>query len=303
MKILNFGSMNIDRVYQVKEIVAKKETISSINYIELIGGKGLNQSVALALANATVYHAGKIGFDGQFLKDYMDSKKVKTEFILQSNHVSGHAVIQVDQNGENAIIVHGGSNQEISLQDIDKVLAEFEAEDWLLLQNEISNLDYLIKTASTKGMRIFLNPSPINDSLLANPLELVDTFILNEVEGSRLTSKSDPDGILEELGLRYPDSNFILTLGENGSVYFDGSNKYIQKAYKVNAIDPTGAGDTYTGYFLACRYQDMSIEQSMKYASAASAISVTKLGASNSIPSFNEVSEWLERVEIGECLD
>ena len=301
MKILNFGSMNIDRVYRVKEIVDKKETISTIDYTELIGGKGLNQSVAISLANAKVYHAGKLGFDGGFLKEFMDTQGVNTEFILRSPNVSGHAVIQVDQHGENAIIVHGGSNHEISHQDIDYVLARFKQGDCLLIQNEISNLDYLIQAASKKGMKILLNPSPITESLLLAPLMLVDTFILNEVEGNRLTSKADKDEILEELSLRFPDSDFVLTLGENGSIYYNGNKKYLQSAYKVRAIDPTGAGDTYTGYFLACNSQGMSIEDSMRYASAASAMSVTKLGASNSIPSFNEVTKWIEGLESEKC--
>lgn len=300
MKILNFGSVNIDKVYKVNEVVGKKETISSKEYVELIGGKGLNQSVAISCAGIKPFHAGKIGADGEFLKTFMKNKGIDTEFVFKSNNVSGHAVIQVDQHGENAIIVHGGSNHEITVEDIDQVLSKFDKNDWLLIQNEISNLDYLIQAASKKGMKIFLNPSPITEELLSHPLELIDTFILNEVEGSRLTSATDVETILEGLTLRFPDADFILTLGEKGSLYYDGSHKYIQNAFKVDAVDPTGAGDTYTGYYLAGRFNGWSIEDSMKFASAASAISVTQLGASNSIPTLQQVSDWLERMGSGE---
>lgn len=300
MKILNFGSMNVDKVYKVHEIVGKKETISSKEYVELIGGKGLNQSVAISCAGVKPYHAGKIGADGEFLKTFMKSMGIDTEFVFTSNNVSGHAVIQVDQHGENAIIVHGGSNHEITVEDIDQVLSKFDKNDWLLIQNEISNLDYLIRSASKIGMRIFLNPSPITDELLNHPLQLIDTFILNEVEGSRLTSATEVETILEGLTLRFPDSDFILTLGEKGSIYYNGNQKHIQNAFKVEAIDPTGAGDTYTGYFLAGRFNGWSIEDSMKFASAASAISVTQLGASNSIPTLQQVRDWLGRMGSGE---
>jgi len=293
VRILNYGSMNIDRVYRVTEIVSRKETISTTDYVELIGGKGLNQSIALTLAGVPVYHAGKLGEDGRFLKEYLAEKGVNTDFVLSSSNVSGHAVIQVDQNGENAIIVHGGSNHEITEKDIDLVLENFDKDDWLLIQNEISNLDYLINRAYAKGLKIHLNPSPITDTLLKSSLNKISTFILNEVEGFRLTGKTEIENILSDLKLRYPIAEFVLTLGENGSVYYSGTKKYFQKSFKVEALDPTGAGDTFTGYFLACRFRGMSVEESMNYASAASALSVTKLGASNSIPTFSEVQHWI----------
>ena len=163
MKIINIGSLNIDKVYTVNHFVGAGETLASEKLEFYMGGKGLNQSVALSLAGAQVLHAGMIGEDGIFLKNYLASKGVNTEFIRVIDEVSGHAVIQVDKTGQNCILLYGGANKRLTEEFIDDVLEKAEEGDILLLQNEVNKLDCIMRKAWKKGMRIALNPSPVSE--------------------------------------------------------------------------------------------------------------------------------------------
>lgn len=295
MKILNFGSMNIDKIYHVNQIVRSHETVSTLRMNEELGGKGLNQSIALAKAGANVFHAGKVGeTDGDRLVDKLEENGINVSMIQRSKNQSGHAIIQINKDFDNAIIVHGGANQEIDENQIDAVLNEFKKEDWLLIQNEISNIPYIMKKAKDKEMRIIMNPSPITMELLTYPLELVDVFILNEVEGETLTSKNEPTEILAALKQKYPHAMIFLTLGKKGVLAWDTKKVYSQPSYVVETVDPTGAGDTFTGYLIGSMAKNIEIQECLKLASAASAMSVMNLGASNSIPELDKVIEWMK---------
>ena len=187
MKILNFGSLNVDYVYKLPHIVAKGETISSRSLNIYPGGKGLNQSIALGRAGAEVYHAGAIGEDGKFLVDFLESAGVNTKFIkIHSDIKSGHAIIQNDADGDNCIILYGGANQAITREQIDRTLEEFESGDYLILQNEINELNYIVEKAHQIGMQIVLNPSPMDEKITALPLEYIDYFLLNEIEANQI---------------------------------------------------------------------------------------------------------------------
>lgn len=295
MKILNFGSMNIDKIYHVNQIVRSHETVSTLRMNEELGGKGLNQSIALAKAGANVFHAGKVGeTDGDRLVDKLEENGINVSMIQRSKNQSGHAIIQINKDFDNAIIVHGGANQEIDEKQIDAVWNEFKKEDWLLIQNEISNIPYIMKKAKDKEMRIIMNPSPITMELLTYPLELVDVFILNEVEGETLTSKKEPTEILAALKQKYPHAMIFLTLGKKGVLAWDTKKVYSQPSYVVETVDPTGAGDTFTGYLIGSMAKNIEIQECLKLASAASAMSVMNLGASNSIPELDKVIAWMK---------
>lgn len=282
VKILNFGSLNIDHVYQVNDFVRAGQTIAATDYALHVGGKGLNQSVALAKAGANVYHGGKIGCDGQMLKKFLQDNDVNVSYVMTDDVVAtGHAIIQVAPNGENCIIIFGGSNATICEKEIDFVLDDFSQGDYLLLQNEISNIDYIIEKAHEKGMVIILNPSPITDSLAKSKyLSLLDWVILNRGEAEAFA----PDK--ETLKNVFPKANIIQTLGTKGAVAYIGKEEiFVPAVFLGPAVDTTGAGDTYTGYFFAGILNGDSIEQSLKTAAVAAAISVTKEGAARSIPS------------------
>jgi ribokinase len=293
MRILNFGSLNLDNVYHVEHFVKPSETISSSALDVFCGGKGLNQSVALARAGATVFHAGKIDNEGEILIQTLKQSGVDISFIKHSKKVTGHAIIQLDSNGQNCIILHGGANRDIDEEMINEVLLEFQSGDILLLQNEINNIPLLMQKASKKGMLIAFNPSPIDRQLKEYPLELVKWFILNEIEGFELTDKKEPWQIADTLLQKYPNASIVLTLGENGVVYRDLSQFTQHGIFKVKVIDTTAAGDTFTGYFLAAVALGAFVKSALRRAAAAAAICVSRMGASDSIPTAQEVDDFL----------
>ncbi len=291
MKVLNFGSLNIDYFYKVGHFVQKGETQASDMLNIYGGGKGLNQSVALSRAGAEVYHAGVIGTDGAFLKEILEEAGVNTTFTQELQNVrTGHAIIQNDSAGDNCIILYGGANQEVTKELVDDVIKEFGSGDWLVLQNEINEIPYIVDKAHEKGMKIVLNPSPVNNKIFEINLSYIDYFILNEGEGQALAGvQADGSTLINKLGEKFPDAEIVLTLGERGSVYSGKEGVVWQDAYKADVIDTTAAGDTFTGYFMAGRMEGMSVKDALNMASKASALAVTRKGAAMSIPMKDEV--------------
>lgn len=293
MKILSLGSLNLDHVYAVDHFVQAGETIASNGMNEFCGGKGLNQSIALARGGAEVCHAGKIGADGAVLRERLASSGVNVEYTrVEPGVPTGHAIIQVEPNGQNCIIIHGGANQQIDKAFIDEVVSKFEKGDIALFQNEISNLDYAIECAAKQGLEVALNPSPISDALKNSPaLKYVKWFILNEIEGYELSGEKEPDVICKKLQFLYPGCVVVLTLGKAGVLYSDGVTTAQHGIYDVPVVDTTAAGDTFAGYFLACTARGLGIDRTLEFASKASSLAVSRPGASDSIPAIDEVEK------------
>ena len=290
MKILSFGSLNLDKVYSVSHFIRPAETMAAMELNEFCGGKGLNQSIALARAGAEVWHAGCVGADGTVLLNALKGSGVDTSLVRRLSCPTGHAIIQVNTEGQNCILLYGGANQQITPAQIDETLALFAPGDMLVLQNEISSLSYLIEAAGKKGMVIVLNPSPMAPELLQMPLEYVSYFLLNEVEAKDLCGAEVPEEEYpEKLLARYPNSRVVLTLGSRGCIYQDASTRIVQPACRVQAVDTTAAGDTFTGYFVARIAAGAPVEQALEEATKAAAISVSRRGAAPSIPLREEV--------------
>ena len=298
MKILSFGSLNIDYVYSVPHFVKKGETLSAKELNVYTGGKGLNQSIAFARAGVETYQAGAIGTDGMFLLEQLKEAGVKTDLVKILDDVrTGNAIIQNDDEGDNCIVLFGGANQAITKEQVDEVFKDFTNEDYLLIQNEINELSYIVEKAKEEGMKIILNPSPMNEKIMKLPLDQIDYFILNEIEAMQILEMGKPeeiDGkyIASLLHERFKDATIVLTLGSEGSVCISDDEYVEQSIYKVKAIDTTAAGDTYTGYFIAGILNGKTIKESMDIASKASAIAVTRQGAAPSIPVLEEVEEY-----------
>ncbi|HBC85784.1 MAG TPA: ribokinase [Lentisphaeria bacterium] len=289
MKILNFGSVNIDHVYSVEHFVRPGETLSSLLYSRFSGGKGANQSIALAKAGADVFHAGKIGSDGIWLKDNLKKCGVCTGFLKVGKIPTGHAVIQVSKSGENSIVLYGGSNQDIDENFAKKAIAKFSKGDYLLLQNEISSIPFIMEKAHQRGMKIVFNPAPMNSPVKSYPLKLVDIFILNEIEGSELSGRKGFQDVLREMKRKYPKALTIMTLGSKGAAFIENGRIVFVPAVKVKPVDTTAAGDTFIGYFLAGIAKGMKTGDAARMACRASAICVTRKGAADSIPEMREV--------------
>ncbi len=289
MKVLNFGSLNVDYVYTVDHMVMAGETLSSGEMNIFAGGKGLNQSIALAKAGVPVYHAGIIGEDGELLLDTLKENGVNTDFIRRLPGRGGHTVIQVDKSGQNCILVYGGANRKFTKEFVDEVLERFEKGDILLLQNEVNLLPYMIGKAWEKGMTVVLNPSPCDDALKECDFTKVSLFLINEIEGEQMTGEKEADKILEKLRLEYPDAGVVLTLGKKGSVYQDKDVRCGQEVFPVKAVDTTAAGDTFTGYFISSMIDGLPVQEGLRLASGASSIAVSRKGAADSIPLRTEV--------------
>ena len=297
MKVICFGSLNIDYTYKVDHFVQKGETLSSDSLQVFSGGKGLNQSIALAKAGVETWHAGSIGEDGRFLLKQMEDAGVNTDCVtILTDTRTGNAIIQNDKEGDNCILLYGGANQAITREQVDEVMGRCEKGDFLVLQNEINELTYIVEQAHEKGLKIVLNPSPMNEKIRRLPLAYVDYFMLNEIEAGQILNREIQEGFdKEELGRAlmecFPNAVIVLTLGKEGAIYMDQNDTFTQPSYKVKAVDTTAAGDTFTGYFIGGILRGLPVREAMDMASRASAIAVTRLGASPSIPVLKEVEE------------
>lgn len=294
MKVLNIGSMNLDHVYTVDHIVEPGETQSSTQLQLFLGGKGMNQSVALAKAGVEVYQGGMIGEDGGVFLDACREYGIHADYIRTVDARTGHAIIQIDKNAQNCILLYGGANQALTEAYVDEVISQFDSGDILLLQNEVNLLPYIVDRGHAQGMKIVLNPSPFDDKLKAVDMTKISLFLLNEIEGYQLTGCREPDAIIDSIRERFPHAAVVLTLGSDGAVYADQSCKHFQPIFPVKAVDTTAAGDTFTGYFIAGLAQGMEIPDILRMSAKASSIAVSRAGAVPSIPYRNEVIASLE---------
>lgn len=292
-RILVFGSVNLDYTYEVPHIVQPGETISSTSYRTAWGGKGLNQAISLAKAGASTFLAAQVSAaDRPALADFCRPLRLDISRVYPVSFPTGHAVIQVDRTGQNSIVVAAGANCEMTPETVQRGLEDFGPGDMLLLQNEISLVPEMMRDAKERGIRVALNPSPFTGEIAHWPLEYVDIFLLNETEGRALSGQSEPEDILATLLARYPAAQFVLTLGEKGSLFASGSQRLSMEACRVQAVDTTGAGDTFTGYFLSGLLKGVKVEEAMRMASLASAIAVSRPGAAQSIPELSEVLDF-----------
>ena len=296
-RLVNFGSLNIDHVYRVDHIVMPGETLAGDSYEVFAGGKGGNQSAALALAGAAVTHAGRIGEDGRWLRDELEQLGVDVSSIVVDPQIpTGHAVIQVEaDSGQNAIFLYPGGNHRITQAQIDTIFTTNDEPCILLLQNEINSTLNLITNAATHGWSICLNPAPFTADVDGWPLDLVDLLIVNESEAAGLTSPTDdPESLLDALSRRIPRTEILLTLGERGAILRgpDGRSQ-VEAVHVGTPVDTTAAGDTFIGYFLAARALGKSREDCLRGAATAAGICVTRPGARVSIPRLDEVQAIL----------
>ena len=296
MKICCFGSLNNDFVYQVRQFVQAGETIHSFERKVICGGKGLNQSVAMARSGAQVFHAGNVGAaDGADLIDTLKKAGADVSLINLQDVPSGHAIIQVDQNGENCILLYSGANTTVSAEQIERVMSCFEESDLLVLQNEINALPEIMKAAHEKKMQIVLNPSPVEGIVGRVPLELVNYLFVNEKEACQIGGEATPQESVAALRRRYPDMTIICTLGSRGAELHGKENMRMPAVPAEQVRDTTGAGDTFLGYFVGSLACGRSMTQCMRSALAAATLCVGKEGASASIPCRKEVDALVEK--------
>lgn len=295
MKVLSFGSLNLDKVCQVAHIVRPGETLPIDATETHFGGKGLNQSVALARAGAEVWHAGKIGTDGAALAAYLRASGVNTQLLATDAAVpTGYAIIQISaENGQNSILLNRGANGAVDRAFAQDVVSHFGPGDWAVFQNEISSNEYAIHLCRERGLTVAFNPSPMTPALAASDVfRDVDVLFVNETEGAAMAGETEPEAICSAIRARYPACTVVLTLGEKGALVCDGSGFARHAAYRCKAVDTTGAGDTFSGYYLAAAAAGMDAAAALELASKAAALAVQKPGAAEAIPTRAEVEAF-----------
>lgn len=290
--IYSYGSINVDHIYQVPHLVAPGETLASTAYTRVLGGKGANQSIALARAGASVRHIGRFGAGDEWVLEPLQQAGVDCSSVSAIDGPSGHAIIQVDSQAENNIILFSGANHSFVSDELELLLANANSTDWLLLQNECSCTEQMIRAAVAKGMQVAYNPSPMTPETTSLPLELLSLLVVNEVEVGQLldVSSEDRQAIIAAIRERLPSTKVVVTFGAQGAMWVDAEQVFEVPAQKVEALDTTAAGDTFLGFLLAGLCQDMAPRQAVELGSRASAIAVQRLGASVSIPSLDELS-------------
>lgn len=291
-KILIIGSINVDLVFKVARFVQAGETLASEGMRKFLGGKGLNQAIALAKAYGQADLAANIGTEDASLIEAIRAYGVQADHIRKMDLPTGMAFIQVNPEGQNCIVLNSGANCAFTEDRFKEVLDAYTEGDLLVLQNEINGLDQLIPLAKAKGLRIALNPSPWSDDLNRLPLHQLDVLILNEIEGAAITGETDPAKIMAELENRFPMMCLVLTLGAEGSIARYRGVAASVPAEKVKVVDTTAAGDTFLGYFLASYLEGQNLEASLHRATHAAALAVSRPGAAASIPERQEVMAY-----------
>ena len=295
MAVINFGSINIDHVYQVDHFVQPGETIASSHYQCLLGGKGANQSIALARAGSEVLHVGKINEADVAFKQTMIRDGIDCKHITCTETASGHAIIQVTPSADNAIVLFGGANHEITHKDILYALDTVKPADWVLTQNETNNIDQVLAQAKAKGLRVAFNPAPMTESVKHLPHECIDLLIVNEVEAEELSGRKDLNKIEAYFREDWPHAEVLITLGKAGVRMLKKDKTIDVPAFEVDAVDTTAAGDTFIGYFLSAYSNHTDSKTALIRACAASALAVMKLGAAQSIPNKEDVNRFLAK--------
>lgn len=290
--IFNFGSINVDHTYRVPYFVRPSETLASEEYGIGLGGKGVNQSLAIARARGEVSHWGRVSSKDDWVMSELQMDGVDVNDIELTDEPSGHAIIQVDKSGENSILLFAGANHGNTEERIISLMSKTMPGDTLLIQNECNGLDQLIPLAVSHGCKVVFNAAPMNSEVSTLPLHQCELLIFNRAEAAFLLGMSITSSASDLLG-RFSETlgntEVVLTLGSDGAWYQHNGEAVFQPALKVSAIDTTAAGDTFVGYFLAARQAGLEPSQCLKRATAAAALAVQQHGAASSIPVAKDV--------------
>ncbi len=284
--IFNFGSINLDLVYRVPHLPAPGETLASQSFERYLGGKGINQSIAAHRAGAEVRHVGCLGPDGDWLRDQIAGFGLTLDDITTVDVPTGHAVIYVDDAAENQIVLFGGSNQAFTQAQIDAVLDSASDGDWVLLQNETNLVPEIAKSARARGLNVAYSAAPFDPEAVRAVLDHVTLLALNEGEAKALTQETGKTPA--DLGV----PTVLITRGVDGAELHQNGQVLTQASFPVDAVDTTGAGDTFLGAFMA-RFVEGDAARALEFAAAASAIQVTRPGAAAAIPDAAEVEAFL----------
>lgn len=288
MTIFNLGSINADLFYQLPHLPGPGETLAATAFRRGLGGKGANMSVAAARAGSHVAHIGAVGSDGRWAVERLLEYGVDTRHIAELETDTGHAIISVAEDGENQIVIYPGANTALGQGRVTAALADADAGDTLLMQNETNLQAFAAGLARQKHMRVVYAAAPFSARAVEAVIERTDLLVLNEVEARQLS---------DALGTGIADldvADVVVTLGADGCRHFDnraGTDRH-SPGIEVTPVDTTGAGDTFTGYLVAGLDRGMPMEQAIARAQRAGAIMVTRQGTADVIPDLRDLEEF-----------
>ena len=288
MAVFNLGSINLDHFYQVPHLPAPGETLAATGYSGGLGGKGANQSVAAAKGGARVVHIGTIGADGEQAVEQMRGFGIDTSHVARCDQPTAHAIINVAPDGENAIVIFSAANMAQEESRIEAALEQAKEGDFCLLQNETNLVAFTAEAARARGMRVVYSAAPFDAQAAGEVLPFVDLLVLNAVESEQLSTA------LGVTPANLPVPELLITRGSHGALYRSGESEIDVSAFSVKAVDTTGAGDTYLGFFIAGLDGGMDVRGAMRFAAAGAAIQVTRPGTADAIPDLQEVRAFLE---------
>lgn len=297
-KVTVVGSLNVDTTMKIKRMPLPGETIAAMGKSSAAGGKGANQAVSAARSGAQTSFVGEVGKDngGQMMLKDLQDNGIDVSGIRENDQVgTGSAAILLDENGQNSILVYGGANQQLSVEDVEAAKKQIVSADFVVAQFETPQAATLraFQLAKENGVTTILNPAPAQ-KIDPAVLKLTDLIIPNETESSALTGIiiTDETSMLmsaakfAQMGVR----NLIITVGAKGAFYCTQDGYNFIPAFKVDAVDTTAAGDTFIGALSSQLKQDMSnIEKALVYAQRASSLAVQKMGALPSIPTKDQI--------------
>lgn len=285
--IWNLGSINADNFYAVPHLPGPGETLAASRFHQGLGGKGANMSVAAARAGARVEHIGAVGPDGKWAAERLLEYGVDTRHVAFVDTATGHANISVDELGENCIVLFAGANHGVTDEMIGAALTEASPGDFLLMQNETTGQSFAAKTAKALGLRVAYAAAPFVAHAILAIMDQVDVLVLNEVEAAQLAEATGEN--LSDL----PIADIVVTLGGDGCKWVSNKDKSVQSfaAYKVDPVDTTGAGDTFTGYLIAALDRGMTMPDAIDLASKAGALMVARHGTADVIPDLKEIQD------------
>lgn len=288
MKVLVIGSINKDIVFDVKDIVKDGQTISSSGQTEYLGGKGLNQTIAISNVLDDVYFYCNVNENDAYILESLEEYNFKTDYIQKVKEPTGTAFIQVNEHGENAIVISKNANSKIDLSYLESVLNDFNSNDLILLQNEINNLVEIVEQCHKRKLKIALNPSPISSDITLELISKIDYLIANKNEFLEITNSENIDDALNVFRSKNTTTELVITLGSKGA-FHELNKTTMVDGIKTNVVDTTCAGDTFLGFFLGSIFHGKPISDSLVIANKAASKCVQTKGASTSIPKLKDL--------------
>jgi len=294
MSVWNLGSINVDLFYRLRYLPVPGETQPALSHQTGLGGKGANQSVAIARAGAPVHHIGMIGADNGWVLGRLSEYGVDVTHVARTEAATGHAIIMVDEMGENTIVTYAGANYAQLVGNIESALGEAKSGDILALQTEVSHLAEAAQLARARGLSVVYSAAPFKPEIARKMLPHIDLLVLNEIEAGQLA---------EALGMaveEVPVPNMLMTLGGRGAIWRDQATGEVIEvgAFAVEPVDTTGAGDCFIGYVLAGLDQGLGRAEALRLGAAAAALQVTRPGTADAIPARDEVDAFLAQHKV-----